>query len=400
MAALAEESDQSGLRFSNEGAAMSQLDMFTPPKKPALKQATGCDITPVGKRRDGGTRYWCVTHKADATAKYGRRATECRAAHLPPILPHEILDLDLDQYPGGVGLWGAVPPVYDTTCLPVDFGIHVHARRNSEWDKDIDATYRAVRLIGQQLPTEGLLISEIDAVYYMVSSVFGFGMRDIRCTYCGYPHLDKDWFSIHPHRRHLCAGCGKNFRDSLAGIGNPIRATQEILGLLPRKPVQAAKVLSLRQSDYPGGIQVWGSNAAIIWSSEKAEEEGIHVHAYKADHEIPNPDDTFSAVEIDGVRLDPAMVRTLMAQNSLPHLEARVVSLKCSRCDEMEFSCGEQAFTPVVGRICSKCQGVLSGPTRLRRTIGNPLIATLKQLSASAPRPPQKHATGLLIETL
>src|ERR1700689_1307212 len=69
------------------------------------------------------TRYWCLTHKADATAKYGRPAMACRAAHLPPILPHEILDLDLDQYPGGVGLWGAVPPVYDTTRLPLDFGI-------------------------------------------------------------------------------------------------------------------------------------------------------------------------------------------------------------------------------------------------------------------------------------
>jgi hypothetical protein len=379
---------------------MRQLDVFSPPKKAALRQTGGCDITPVGKRRDGGTRYWCLTHKADATAKYGRRAMVCRAAHLPPISPHEILDLDLDQYPGGVGLWGAIPPVYDTTRLPLDFGIHVHARRDAEGDKGIDATYRAVRLIGHQLPTQGLLISEIDAVYYMVSSVFGFGMRDVRCTYCGYPHLDKDWFSIHPHGRHLCAGCGKNFRDSVVGIGNPIRATQETLGLLPRKPVQAAKALSLRQSDYPGGIQVWGSNAAIIWSSEKAEEEGIHVHAYKADGEIANPDDTFSNVEIDGVRLDPIMVRTLMAQNSLPHLEARVVPLKCSRCDRMEFSSGEQAFTPTVGRMCSKCQGELSGPTRLRRTIGNPLIAMLEQLSARAPRPPQKHATGLLPETL
>ncbi|QGM47193.1 hypothetical protein [Methylocystis heyeri] len=249
-------------------------------------------------------------------------------------------------------------------------------------------------------PKEGLLISEVDAVYYMVSSVFGFDMRDVRCTYCGYPHLDKDWFSIHPHSRHLCAGCGKNFRDSVAGIGNPIRATQETLGLVSRKPVQAAKAISLNQQDYPGGIQIWGSNAAIIWSSGKAEEEGIHVHAYRADSEAADPDDTFSSVEIDGLRLDPAMVRTLMAQNSLPHLDARVVPLKCSRCSEMEFSCGELAFTPVVGRSCSKCQGKLTGPTRLRRTIGNPLIATLEQLSAGAPRPPQKHVTSLLPETL
>lgn len=253
---------------------MTQFDMFVPRKMPALVPAGDCKITPIGKRRDGGIRYRCLTHKADATAKYGRPAMACRAAHLPPILPHEILDLDLDQYPGGVGLWGAVPPVYDTTRLPLDFGIHVHARKYPDGEKDIDTTFRAVRLIGQRLPTEGLLISEVDAVYYMVSSVFGFEMRDVRCVYCGYPHLDKDWFSIHPHRRHLCAGCGRNFRDSVVGIGNPIRATQEILRLIPRKPTEARKILSIQQKDYLGGIQIWGSNAAIIWSSHTNRPKG------------------------------------------------------------------------------------------------------------------------------
>jgi hypothetical protein len=368
--------------------------------KAVQEHYSGCDIKPVGKRRDGGTRYWCLAHKADATAKYGRRGKVCRAAHLPPVLPEEILQLDLDQYSGGVALWGAVPPIYDTTRLPLDFGIHVHARQKAGDNKDIDRTYRGVRLIGRHLPPNGLLISEIDAVYYMVSSVFGFVTRHVRCTFCGYPHLDKDWFSIHPHRRHLCAGCGRNFRDIISGIGNPIRATQEILGLPSRSPTKAAKRLSLRQRDYPGGIQIWGSNPAIIWSSNKPEEEGIHVHAYKRDGELAKPDDTFFAVEIDGVRLDPVMVRTLMVQNSLPHLENRVVPLKCDCCGAMEFGTGEQAFAPIVGRPCSKCGGHLSGPTRLRRTIGNPLIATLERLARGAPRPPQKHATGLLLETI
>jgi hypothetical protein len=124
------------------------------------------------------------------------------------------------------------------------------------------------------------------------------------------------------------------------------------------------------------------------------------VHAYKRDGDLANPDETFSAVEVDGVRLDPVMVRTLMAQNSLPHLESRVVPLECSSCGAMEFSASEQAFAPVVGRTCSKCGGRLNGPTRLRKTIGNPLIATLERLAGTAPRPPQKHATGLLPETL
>lgn len=378
-----------------------QTELFGTLAKKAQKHATACDINPVGKRRDGGTRYWCLAHQADATAKYGRPAKICRAAHLPPILPADILELDLDQYDGGVALWGAVPPVYDTTRLPLDFGIHVHARESTGGRKAIDQTHRAVRLKGHQLPEPGLLVSEIDAVYYMVSSVFGFETRTVKCTLCGYSHLDKDWFSVHPHRRHLCAGCGRNFRDTVIGIGNPIRATQEISGLLPKKPVKATKPpLSLRQCDYPGGIQIWGSNPAIIWSAQKPEEEGIHVHAYLRDSELPDIDDTFPAVEIDGVKLNPAMVRTLMAQNSLPHLERRVVSLRCEACGHLEFHDGESAFTPMVGSRCSKCSKSLSSPTRLRRTIGNPLIATLERIAQYAPRPPQTHATGLLPETL
>jgi hypothetical protein len=215
-----------------------------------LEPTTACHITAVGKRRDGGTRYWCLAHKADATAKYGRPAKTCRAAHLPPISPKDVLELDLDQYAGGVALWGAVPPVYDTTRLPLDFGIHVHARKNTGGDKLLDHTFRAVKLVGHRLPTDGLLVSEIDAVYYMVSSVFGFDTRDVRCPLCGYPHLDKDWFSIHPHRRHLCAGCGQHFRDTMLGIGNPIRGTQEVSGLLPRRPKKSTKTLSIRQRDY------------------------------------------------------------------------------------------------------------------------------------------------------
>lgn len=369
-----------------------------------MKTDTGhycaCEIKAVGKRRDGGTRYWCLAHKADATAKYGRRSKVCRAAHVLPIVPQDILELDLDRYRGGIALWGAVPPIYDTTRLPLDLGVHVHARRKTGGDKAIDQTYRAVRLVGRQLPLNGLMISEIDAVYYMVSSVFGFETRHVRCAFCGYSHLDKDWFSIHPHRRHLCAGCGRNFRDDTSGIGNPIREMQEISGLFPGATTKAAKKLSLHQRDYPGGIQIWGSNQAIIWSSKRREEEGIHVHAFKRVGELPDIDDTFSSVRIDGASLNPVMVRTLMAQKSLPHLENRVVTLRCDGCDALEFSAGEQAYTPMAGRRCSKCGDRLVGPGRLRKTIGNPLVATLERLAQNAPRPPQTHVTGLLPETL
>src|SRR4051794_20874094 len=62
---------------------------------------TACEIVPIEKRRDGGTRYWCCTHRSDATAKGGVPEVRCRTAHVVPIRPDEIQTLDLDKYLGG-----------------------------------------------------------------------------------------------------------------------------------------------------------------------------------------------------------------------------------------------------------------------------------------------------------
>jgi hypothetical protein len=368
---------------------------------PVAPPADGaCRVTAVGRRRDGRTRYWCLAHKADATGKYGRKLEVCRGARIEPILEKETLALNLDQFAGGVALWGAVPPVYDTTRLPLDRGIHVHAREVPGGDKVHDTTFRAVKLTGGKLQRSGLMISELDAVYYMVSSIFGFEIRFIECSLCGYPHLDKDWFAVHPHRRHLCAGCGHHFRDNATGIGNPIAELQRATGLSRREPVPAGRSLDIRQSDYPGGIQIWGSNPAIIWSAAQAEEAGIHVHAFKAEGDQPEIDDTFSMVIIDGVTLDPAMVRTLMAQNGLPHIESRVFSMRCSDCNRPAFDEDEDAFTPESGRRCSHCGGSLNGSGRVRKAISNPLIEVLERLSLKSPQSPQRHSLGFLPETL
>jgi len=33
----------------------------------------------------------------------------------------------------------------------------------------------------------------------------------IFCPYCNSQHIDRGWFAINPHKRHLCYNCGKNF---------------------------------------------------------------------------------------------------------------------------------------------------------------------------------------------
>lgn len=384
--------------------ASRQRSLF-PVELPAPAKVNGpdvpCAIAPVEKRRDGGTRYWCSTHCADATAKGGTQAKKCRAADRVPVREDEIKTLDLDKYHGGVALWGAVPAVYDTTRRPMDSGIHIHARPKAGSDKEIDLTYRAVRLVGKNLPSEGIVVNETDAIYYMVSSVFGFSMSFVPCTHCGCPHLDKDWFSVHPHRRHLCAGCGKHFRDRIRGIGNPIIGVRDACGADEHKISLAPKKLNIKQSLYPGGIQIWGSNPAFLWTQPKDEEEGIHVHAFLTeDQENPTIDDTFSEVILDGVELDPHMVRVLMAQNVLPSLKGRVISLDCPHCDQPGFDAGEAAYVPASTHNCPECGRKFPTVGRTRNVVVNPLPAILADLARFAPRPPQEHRLDLLPETL
>lgn len=356
-----------------------------------------CNIISVGKRRDGGTRYWCLKHRADATAKYGRKDTQCRYAGVPVIAPGETIRLDVADYPGGVAIWGAVPPVYDTTRLPMDKGIHVHARSRTNGPKEMDRTARRVVIVkdGQEFE-----VSELDAIYYMTSSVFGFPTARIECPRCGYSHLDRDWFSIHPHQSHLCAACGRTFRDSKVAIGNPAAQVQDALSPNPPKSKKATTALRIAQAAYPAGIQVWGSNPAIVWTGSGQQEDGIHVHAFSVDGGKPTVDGTFSSVFIDGIALSVRQVRTLMAQSALPHLKDRISAVDCERCGAMVFDEGADAYTPREERTCARCYRRVRTRGRLRKVVSNPLLLVLERLTARAPRPPQVHDLGLLPETL
>jgi hypothetical protein len=326
-------------------------------------------------------------------------ASLSRRTHRPPR-PEEVLQLDIDRYKGGISLWGAVPAVYDTTRLPMDRGIHVHARLRPKDKKEMDCTYRAVRLVGGRLPTEGVLVSEQDAIYYMITSLFGFQMRYVACSHCDWPHLDKDWFSVHPHRRHLCAGCGRQFSDTQSGVGNPIIGVRDACGAGKQETTPSKLTLDIKQSEFPNGIQVWGSNPAFLWTRACAEEEGIHVHAFGKDLNEPELDETYGRVTIDGVELDATMVRFLMAQRALPSLKGRVRSVDCPSCGDSQFSDGEGTFTPAETHCCVRCGKDFSGRGRFRKTILNPLPRILERLAKKAPQEPQKHSLDLLPETL
>jgi len=212
--------------------------------------------------------------------------------------------------------------------------------------------------------------------------------------------LDRDWFSVHPHRRHLCAGCGKHFTDTTVAVGNPIFGVRTACGIKAHKSRPSRKALRIRQADYPGGIQIWGSNPAFLWTSHRQEHEGIHIHAFRKPGDPPDVDETYGKVIIDGIKLDPLMVRVFMAQTALPSLKDRFLPITCPHCGTEQLSLGESAFTPVVTHKCTKCSRTFASSGRLRKTIGNPLLKILARLVENAPRAPQHHELGLLPETL
>lgn len=386
---------------SNGGSPQPLLLHSIPATSPVGGPDDLCIIGAIEKRRDGGTRYWCSVHKGDATAKGGVAATKCCLADRIPLRIDEIEDLDIDRYKGGVALWGAVPAIYDTTRQPLEIGIHIHARPRKDSKKEIDFTYKAVRILGKKLPRDGIIVYQEDAIYFMISSIFGFKVSYVPCKYCNWPHLDKDFFSVQPHRRHLCFNCGKHFLDWTRGIGNPIVGVRQLINAPEHGVRPAAKKIKLKQRDFPGGIQIWGSNPAFLWTQPKDEEAGIHVHAFKNEYQPdPDLDDTYSEVLIDGVKLDSEMVRFLMVQNVLPSLKGRVMSMACPSCGHGKFDTGEFAFRPSSVHTCDKCGEQFATPGRKRNMVANPLPKILEGLGVDAPRTPRNYCMNLMPDIL
>lgn len=355
-----------------------------------------CNIQKICKRRDGRYRYWCLSHKANATGKYGVPLARCERVLVPPISDSEILQLKPEEYPGGIALWGAVPAVFDTTGFHSDRGIHVHARKEKGGQKEVDRTYRLVKVIHGNNSFE---IHEEDAIYYMVAVVFGLNLKVVKCSHCGYSHLDKDVLSIKPHKKHLCSGCGRDFYDDEAGIGNPIMELKSILSdlTIQRATKMSDKVLEIKQDDFKGGVSIWGANQALLWTSDVLEEDGIHVHAFDANGNRVI-DDTYGSVTIDGIQLDPTEVKLYMAQMAVPSLRGAIQSLTCPECLREHIDMGKYAITKHKVHVCSQCHAEFLSPGRKKLTISNPILDKLDSLEHKSQRDRAKPYVDLLPE--
>jgi transposase-like protein len=340
-----------------------------------------CQIERVGGQRSGGHRYWCQTHGANATGRLGVRLEQCESAYRD-IDPGAIRELDIQSYPGGVAIWGAVAPIFDTTNISEVLGVHVHARHIAEGKKDIDGTFPAIAMkYKKDLFNDGrAIITQETAVSFYLSRFLGLDVVCLFCTYCTEPHLDAGWFAVKPHKKHLCHACGRYFSADHRGVSNPIAKLREEVDpvVIDQSPVPATRACSLLQTDYPEGIQVWASNPAVFWIGVKPEESGIHVHAYDSEGRRV-VDDTFGEVSIDGRDLPREQVAYLMAQSTMPHLNGRIESLTCE-CGTEAFDSGLDAFSPRIARTCLSCGATVKARGKTKKVVSNPLARILREL--------------------
>lgn len=342
-----------------------------------------CDVRQAGKRRDGKPRFWCHKHQASATGKYGIKLERCEGAYRS-LDSQAAIKLNPSDYSGGVALWGAVKPAYDSTGLIEREGIHVHARIAEAEEKSIDETYDAVEL---QLPanlfdTKSIFVTRDTAVSAYISRCIGNPLVSLFCTYCGEPHLDSEWFAVKPHKRHLCHACGEVFLADSRGVSNPLDRLRWYLKDTDkdRAIIRPSRPLIASLSDFPGGVQMWASNPALLWTAPRPEEEGIHLHGYAADRKFRIADDTFSSVTLSGITVDETQLRYYMAQSALAHLQGRIVSLKC-RCGTDFFDKGLSAFMPHDKRVCEECGAEVKHSGSKKKVVSNPFLTTITLLN-------------------
>jgi hypothetical protein len=118
----------------------------------------------------------------------------------------------------------------------------------------------------------------------------------------------------------------------------------------------------------------------------------MHVHVFGDSPDVPDLDETYGQVRIDGIEVNSEMVRLLMAQQSLPMLRGHIAVVKCTKCKVEQFDVGPSAYTPRKDRTCNECGHHF---TAEREQISNPVLTTFQRIGALSQRQPQHYVLDL-----
>jgi hypothetical protein len=143
----------------------------------------------------------------------------------------------------------------------------------------------------------------------------GREMNCINCSQCGYPHLDLGDFAQRPHRKHFCGNCGCDSTWSpTAIVSTPLKPLHDQFGQ-SSKFVEPDRTVNL--DDFPGSnYNIWASTPAIVWTADRPQEKGIHVHVHDGLKRVI--DDTYSEVFLQGERLSRSeLIKEMMNRTTI-----------------------------------------------------------------------------------
>lgn len=272
-----------------------------------------CQIIPAGKFRHGAARWYCKTHqvhwgtKADFAMASESGEVKC-SNHLMGmsyvVNPLELEFKDFEE----IGIWCSLPQALSSKVIEKRAPrIHVHKRFAGDSKKFIDNDFDAIvcsyhekmDLFDNRDITK-IQVTPPAAFEFVRSLEEGREMDCVSCKKCGYPHLDLGDFATTPHKKHFCGNCGND----------SIWSSERIVST-PLKPLHDqfsnsnAYIIPNREiclDDYEGlDFDVWASTPAVLWTADRPQEVGIHVHVYKDGKYLV--DDTFNKVIYKGEEL-------------------------------------------------------------------------------------------------
>jgi hypothetical protein len=300
-------------------AVFSEAVLGNFPKEGSGEDATlPCDIVSAGKYRNGKPRWWCRTHqvhwgtKADLQALMASPEEKivCSNATHPMNYVIDPFLLNPRDYLGGIGVWVSLPPAINTTGKrEYKVNVHVHARSEADGKKLIDRDYKAIQFA---ISTDSLfdnadLMDKINitppaAWSFVMAFEEGLPLDCLSCHYCGTPHLDLGDFALNPHRKHFCANCGQDSNwSSEAIVSNPLKRVFDRV-TVNKEFSTPERCLNLDEySDHK--YEIWSSTPALVWTLDRPQEKGIHVHIYDSTGKRVI-DDTFGEVILNGISLE------------------------------------------------------------------------------------------------
>lgn len=290
-----------------------------------------CHIVPCGKYRNGAKRWYCKTHqmhwgtKADIAALPPTGEVTCSNHTLGMSYVVEPMVVEFNDFEE-IGIWCSLPPAMSSQkIIQSSPKIHIHKRFSGADKKQLDRDFDAIvcsynqdlGLFANQEITQ-IQVTPPAAFEFVSSLEEGREMGCVTCKKCGYPHLDLGSFAKMPHAKHFCGNCGN---DSVWSEGKIVST--------PLKPLHdqfnnsnsyITPDRSLNLDDYAGKeFEIWASTPAVVWTANRPQEKGIHVHIYEGSIEGRRriEDNTFGQVIYKGEVLDRNLLWQQMTRNTL-----------------------------------------------------------------------------------